>query len=64
MNCAREFQQDYSPRSIAIYSKDVKYPNNISRNEPLNLVYSSDSFNGKALGEVPIIFIYKVNGAP
>ncbi|MBV9177231.1 MAG: hypothetical protein JO297_09345 [Nitrososphaeraceae archaeon] len=57
-------QQDYSPGSIAIYSKDVKYPNNIGRNEPLNLVYSSDSFNGKALGEVPIIFIYKVNGAP
>jgi dolichyl-diphosphooligosaccharide--protein glycosyltransferase len=54
-------QQQYSPGTIAIYSKDVKYPNNVKINQPLSLVYSSDSVDSDIPGEVPLVFIYKVN---
>lgn len=54
-------QQQYSPGTIALYSKHVKYPNDIRSNQPLSLVYSSDSFNSNTPGEAPIVFIYKVN---
>jgi dolichyl-diphosphooligosaccharide--protein glycosyltransferase len=54
-------QQEYSPGSIAIYSKHIKYPNNAASNQPLSLVYSSDSFNSNTPREAPMVFIYKVN---
>ena len=40
--------QDYKPGAYSVYSKDIKYPKSIGggmTNEPLSLVYSSDSFD-------------------
>lgn len=56
-------QQRYSLGSVALYSKDIKYPNNNGSSQPFSLVYSSDSFNSNTPGEVPIVFIYKVNNS-
>jgi hypothetical protein len=57
-----QYQQQYFPGSIALYSKDIKYPpNSNNQSQPLSLVYASDSFNSNIPGEVPIVFIYKIN---
>ena len=55
-------QQDYSQGSMAIYSKDVKYPESGGdTHQPFSLVYSSPSFKGNNPGLVFAVLIYKVN---
>jgi dolichyl-diphosphooligosaccharide--protein glycosyltransferase len=61
--------QEYKPDAAAIYSKQVKYPNESSNNtdikhQPLSLVYSSDSFannNNNTETRVFAVLVYKVN---
>src|ERR687888_487730 len=55
--------QQYTPGSVALYSKDVKFPENgtDTQHQPLQLVYSSDSFRNKNPGLVFGVLIYKVN---
>lgn len=56
--------QDYKPGAYSVYSKDIKYPKSIGggmTNEPLSLVYSSDSFDDNARNMVSAVLIYKVN---
>jgi dolichyl-diphosphooligosaccharide--protein glycosyltransferase len=55
-------QPDYRPGTIALYSKDIKYPvGNNPGKEPLSLVYSSPSFRSNDQGLVFAVLIYKVN---
>jgi dolichyl-diphosphooligosaccharide--protein glycosyltransferase len=55
-------QAQYSPGTIAIYSKNIKYPESSGNtNQPLNLVYASPSFNSNDPGLVFGVLIYKVN---
>jgi dolichyl-diphosphooligosaccharide--protein glycosyltransferase len=56
-------QQEYTPGSVALYSKNVKFPENVTdtQHQPLQLVYSSDSFRSKNPGIVFGVLIYKVN---
>jgi dolichyl-diphosphooligosaccharide--protein glycosyltransferase len=56
-------QSQYSPGTIAIYSKDIKYPQSSvnGTNQPLNLAYASPSFNSNEPGLVFGVLIYKVN---
>jgi dolichyl-diphosphooligosaccharide---protein glycosyltransferase len=55
-------EAQYSPGTIAIYSKNIKYPESSGNNsQPLNLVYSSPSFNSNDPGIVFGVLIYKVN---
>jgi dolichyl-diphosphooligosaccharide--protein glycosyltransferase len=56
-------QSQYSPGTIAIYSKDIKYPQSSvnGTRQPLNLVYASPSFNSNDPGLVFGVLIYKVN---
>ena len=55
-------QPQYQPGTIAIYSKDIKYPSdNQSNQRPLSLVYSSPSFTNNNSGLVFGVLIYKVN---
>ena len=55
-------QPQYQPGTIAIYSKDIKYPlDNQSNHRPLSLVYSSPSFTNNNPGLVFGVLIYKVN---
>jgi len=50
---------DYTPGSLAIYVKDIKYPEN--SDGPLRLVYSSTSFEDDSVGAILGIFIYEIN---
>jgi dolichyl-diphosphooligosaccharide---protein glycosyltransferase len=55
-------QPNYSPGTVALYLKDIKFP--IGPNpgtQPLSLVYSSPSFQGNGPGLVFAVLIYKVN---
>jgi dolichyl-diphosphooligosaccharide--protein glycosyltransferase len=54
-------QPEYKPGTIALYTKDIKYPQNGPSNQPFSLVYSSDSFNTEKPGIVFAVLIYKVN---
>jgi len=56
-------QSQYSPGTIAIYSKDIKYPQSSvnGTSQPFNLVYASPSFNSNDPGLVFGVLIYKVN---
>ena len=54
-------QQQYSPGTIALYSKHVKYPANGGIHQPFDLVYASPSFNSNDPGLVFAVLIYKVN---
>jgi dolichyl-diphosphooligosaccharide--protein glycosyltransferase len=59
-------QSQYSPGTIAIYTEDIKYPQNsvnrtTTNSQPLNLVYASPSFNSNNPGLVFGVLIYKVN---
>src|SRR5919197_2621583 len=55
-------QTQYSPGTIAIYSKHIKYPESGGNtSQPLNLVYASPSFNSNDPGIVFGVLIYKVN---
>ncbi|MGI0041887.1 MAG: peptidylprolyl isomerase, partial [Nitrosopumilaceae archaeon] len=50
--------QSYQPGYTAIYDKTIKYENN---NDPLQLVYSSPTFNRNDTGVVSGVLIYQVN---
>jgi len=50
---------DYTPGSVGIYVKDIKYPEN--SDGPLRLVYSSTSFEDESTGPILGIFIYEIN---
>jgi dolichyl-diphosphooligosaccharide--protein glycosyltransferase len=57
-------QPQYSPGTIAIYTKDIKYPQNSvnsTTSQPINLVYASPSFNSNDPGLVFGVLIYKLN---
>lgn len=55
-------QPQYSPGTIALYSKHIKYPvNSTQPSQPLSLVYASPTFNNKDPGIVFGVLIYKVN---
>jgi dolichyl-diphosphooligosaccharide---protein glycosyltransferase len=54
-------QPQYQPGSIALHTKNIKYPDNTEENQPLRLVYSSDSFRKDDPGLVFGVLIYKVN---
>lgn len=51
--------QSYQPGYIEIYSKTIKYGNN--NNDPLQLVYSSPTFNRKDAGVFSGVLIYQIN---
>ena len=57
------FSKQYYPGSIALYSKQVKYlDNNITKIEqPLSLVYSSDSFKNSNDTMMTAVLIYRIN---
>jgi dolichyl-diphosphooligosaccharide--protein glycosyltransferase len=56
------FSDHYTPGSIALYSKEVKYPdNNIKTQQPLRLVFSSDSFKNNNQDMMTAVLIYEVN---
>ena len=50
---------DYTPGSLGIYVKDIKYPED--GDGPLRLVYSSTSFEDESTGPILGIFIYEIN---
>jgi dolichyl-diphosphooligosaccharide---protein glycosyltransferase len=52
---------EYQPGTVALYSKDIKYPANGDGNKPLKLVYASDSFNSHRPGLFFAVLIYQVN---
>ena len=56
--------QDYKPDAYSVYSKQIKYPedsmSNKESNEPLGLVYSSDSFNNIDPEIISAVLIYKI----
>jgi dolichyl-diphosphooligosaccharide--protein glycosyltransferase len=55
-------QPDYRPGTIALYTKDIKYPmGNNPGKQPLSLVYASPSFQSNDQGLVFGVLIYKVN---
>jgi dolichyl-diphosphooligosaccharide--protein glycosyltransferase len=58
-------QPQYQPGSIGLYIKDIKYPNDMNttkdNDQPLSLVYSSDSFRTNNPGIVFGVLIYKIN---
>jgi dolichyl-diphosphooligosaccharide---protein glycosyltransferase len=55
------FQRDYAPGTLGLYSKDIKFPENATKNQPLSLVYSSESFRSNNPGLVFAVLVYKVN---
>ena len=57
------FSNHYTPGSIALYSKEVKYPDNnfTKTQQPLRLVYSSDSFKKSDHSMMTAVLIYEVN---
>ncbi len=57
-NGTTSIQPQFSPGSVAIYAEDIKYP--LGGSGPLELVYSSPSFNDKSSSLVYGIFIYKI----
>jgi dolichyl-diphosphooligosaccharide---protein glycosyltransferase len=55
-------QPNYSPGTVALYIKDIKFPTGPNPGtQPLSLVYSSPSFQDKGPGLVFAVLIYKVN---
>jgi dolichyl-diphosphooligosaccharide---protein glycosyltransferase len=53
--------QQYQPGTVALYSKDIKYPPNGGEDQPLKLVYASDSFNSNEPGLFFGVLVYQVN---
>jgi len=51
----------YEPGATAIFSKDIKYPENATAQQPLRLAYSSDSFRSAKPGLFFGVLIYEVN---
>jgi len=59
-NPANEQTYDhYEPNTVAIYTKDHKFSSN--KDSPLELVYTSPSFDRIDDGEISAVIIYKVN---
>ncbi|HEX7178768.1 MAG TPA: STT3 domain-containing protein [Nitrososphaeraceae archaeon] len=58
-----KFLEKYKPGSLALYSKQMKYPNiGLTKNQnSLNLVYSSDSFKNDDEKLITAVLIYKIN---
>ncbi|HEY9398353.1 MAG TPA: peptidylprolyl isomerase [Nitrososphaeraceae archaeon] len=52
---------EYQPGATAIYEKDIKYPENGNEDQPLKLVYASDSFKSNSPGLFFAVLIYQVN---
>jgi dolichyl-diphosphooligosaccharide--protein glycosyltransferase len=52
---------EYQPGAMAIYAKNIKYPQNATADQPLKLVYSSDSFNSNRPGLFFGVLVYEVN---
>lgn len=52
---------EYQPGAMAIYAKNIKYPQNATVDQPLKLVYSSDSFNSNRPGLFFGVLVYEVN---
>jgi dolichyl-diphosphooligosaccharide--protein glycosyltransferase len=52
---------EYQPGAMAIYAKHIKYPQNATVDQPLKLVYSSDSFNSNEPGLFFGVLVYEVN---
>jgi dolichyl-diphosphooligosaccharide--protein glycosyltransferase len=46
---------------MGLYSKNIKYPGDTEDNQPLRLVYSSDSFRTDEPGLVFGVLLYEVN---
>jgi dolichyl-diphosphooligosaccharide--protein glycosyltransferase len=55
-----EIQETWQPGLVGLYAQNVKYPADGGNDQPLQLVYSSPSFNNEE-GIMFGIFIYKVN---
>ena len=55
--------RQYQPNTVAVYAKDFKFPNNPidALSAPLQLVYTSPSFDRPDDGEMSMVLIYKVN---
>jgi dolichyl-diphosphooligosaccharide--protein glycosyltransferase len=53
--------QQYQPGTVALYSKEIKYPPDGGKDQPLKLVYASDSFNSTQPGLFFGVLIYQVN---
>ena len=56
--------KQYKPNTVALYSKQMKYPENDRDNQPqqsLSLVYSSDSFVNINQDRISAVLIYKIN---
>jgi len=51
--------ENYTPGSIGIYVKDIKYSEDSTG--PLRLVYSSTSFEDEKIGPILGVFIYEIN---
>jgi len=51
----------YQQGATAIYTKDIKYPENGNAEQPLKLVYSSASFKSNRPGLLFAVLIYQVN---
>lgn len=54
-------QEDYSPGTLGLYAKEIKFPANETANQPLSLAYSSPSFRSNNNGLVFGVLLYKVN---
>ena len=53
--------EQYQPGTVALYTKDVKFPADGGTDQPLKLVYASDSFNSNQTGLFFGVLIYQVN---
>ena len=55
--------EKYEPGSLALYSKQIKYSvsDTLKKQQPLSLVYSSDSFKNGNQEVMTAVMIYKVN---
>ena len=53
--------EQYQPGTVALYTKDIKYPADGRTDQPLKLVYASDSFNSHQNGLFFGVLIYQVN---
>ena len=53
--------EQYQPGTVALYTKDIKYPADGRSDQPLKLVYASDSFNSHQTGLFFGVLIYQVN---
>jgi dolichyl-diphosphooligosaccharide--protein glycosyltransferase len=60
-NGRQVLQPTYTPGSFALYTENIKYPLNETKNQPFSLAYASPSFRTNTPGLVFAVLIYKVN---